>query len=130
VTQPCAWVVTIGDELVRGEIVDSNKSFFSQRLLQLDIETTRHVTVGDDADAMAEVLREAVTRARIVLVSGGLGPTRDDLTTEIVARTFGRGIRRDPATLERVTFWNLTLRVDAERRAELATALQHLSVDV
>jgi nicotinamide-nucleotide amidase len=102
VSQPCAWVVTIGDELMRGEIVDSNKSFFSERLLRLDIETVRHVTVGDDPDAMAEVLREAAARARIVLVSGGLGPTRDDLTTEVVARTFGRGIYRDEAVLERM----------------------------
>ena len=43
-----AWVLTIGDELLRGEIVDSNKSFLSQRLLQLDLETERHVTVADD----------------------------------------------------------------------------------
>jgi len=102
VTQPRAWVVTIGDELMRGEIVDSNKSFFSERLLTLEIETVRHVTVADDPEAMSEVLRAAVANARIVLVSGGLGPTRDDLTTEVVARTFGRGIYRDAAVLERM----------------------------
>ena len=45
-----AWVVTIGDELLRGEIVDSNKSFLSDRLLQLDLESWRHVTVPDEAE--------------------------------------------------------------------------------
>src|SRR5262249_44093433 len=75
------WVVTIGDELLRGEIVDSNKSPLSQRMLALELETARHVSVPDDPAMMEEVLREAAARARVVLVSGGLGPTRDDLTT-------------------------------------------------
>jgi len=97
-----AWVLTIGDELLRGEIIDSNKSFFSERLLRLDIETTRHVTVGDDPEAMELLLRLSTESARIVLVSGGLGPTRDDLTTEVVARAFGRTLRRDETTLQRM----------------------------
>jgi len=75
------WVVTIGDELLRGEIVDSNKSHLSQRMLMLELETTRHVSVPDDPALIEEVLREAAARARFVLVSGGLGPTRDDITT-------------------------------------------------
>jgi nicotinamide-nucleotide amidase len=102
VTRDDAWVLTIGDELLRGEIVDSNKSFFSERLLRLDLETTRHVSVRDDADAIAEVLRDAAQRTRLLLISGGLGPTRDDITTEVVARTFGLSLRRDPAVLERM----------------------------
>ena len=97
-----AWVLTIGDELLRGEIVDSNKSFFSERLLRLDLETTRHVSVCDDPESMEEVIRQAAQRARVVLISGGLGPTRDDLTTEIVARTFGRTLWRDAESLERM----------------------------
>jgi len=97
-----AWVLTIGDELLRGEIVDSNKSFFSERLLRLDIETSRHVTVADDAAAIREQLLAAVSRPRILLISGGLGPTRDDITTEVVARTFDRRLLRDTPTLERM----------------------------
>jgi nicotinamide-nucleotide amidase len=97
-----AWVVTIGDELLRGEIVDSNKSFLSERLLQLELETARHVSVPDDPALIEEVLREAARRARVVLVSGGLGPTRDDLTTEVAARTFGRKIVRDAQALAEI----------------------------
>jgi nicotinamide-nucleotide amidase len=97
-----AWVVTIGDELLRGEIVDSNKSFLSERLLQLELETARHVSVPDDAAAIEEVLRDAARRARVVLVSGGLGPTRDDITTEVAAKTFGRSLVRDAVALAEI----------------------------
>jgi len=95
-------VLTIGDELLRGEIVDSNKSFLSERLLSLDIPTEWHVSVGDVPPDMEEAFRQAVERADVVLVSGGLGPTRDDLTTEVLARTFGRKLMLDPAALEEI----------------------------
>jgi nicotinamide-nucleotide amidase len=97
-----AWVVTIGDEVLRGEIVDTNKSFLSERLLRLDLVTERHASVRDDPAAIAEILREAARRARVVLVSGGLGPTRDDLTTAVAAESFGRRLVRDAASLERI----------------------------
>ncbi|MCZ6569074.1 MAG: competence/damage-inducible protein A, partial [Deltaproteobacteria bacterium] len=101
-TRADAWIVTIGDELLRGEIVDSNKSFFSDRLLRLDLESARHVSVPDDPAAIEEVLREAASRARVVLVSGGLGPTRDDITTEVAARAFGRRLLRDAVVLKEI----------------------------
>ena len=85
-----AEILTIGDELLRGEIIDSNKSFLSQRLLTLDIETRWHVTCADDRDDMREIFLRAAERSEVVLVSGGLGPTRDDLTMEVLAATFGR----------------------------------------
>ena len=84
-----AEVLTIGDELLRGEIVDSNKSYLSDRLLSLDIETRFHASVRDDPEDMTEAFQRAKSRSEIVLVSGGLGPTRDDLTVEILAKTFG-----------------------------------------
>jgi nicotinamide-nucleotide amidase len=115
------WVLTIGDELLRGEIVDSNKSHLSQRMLALELETTRHLSVPDDPSAMEEVLREAAARARVVLVSGGLGPTRDDLTTEIAARTFGRKLVRDAESLEQIrAFFRRFNREMAENNAKQA----------
>jgi nicotinamide-nucleotide amidase len=115
------WVVTIGDELLRGEIVDSNKSRLSERMLALDLESARHVSVPDDPASMEEVLREAAARARVVLVSGGLGPTRDDLTTEVAARTFGRKLYRDAAALEHVrAFFRRFNREMAENNAKQA----------
>ncbi|MEN8182610.1 MAG: competence/damage-inducible protein A [Myxococcota bacterium] len=85
-----AEVLTIGDELLRGEIVDSNKSFLSERLLSLEIETRWHTSVADDPGDMSEAFQRAAARSEVVLVSGGLGPTRDDLTIEVLAEAFGR----------------------------------------
>ncbi|MCX5740281.1 MAG: nicotinamide-nucleotide amidohydrolase family protein [Proteobacteria bacterium] len=95
-----AEVLTIGDELLRGEITDSNKSFLSQRLLTLDIETRFHVTCADDRADIAEVFRRAAARSEVVLVSGGLGPTRDDITIEVLAETFGRKLVLHEPSLE------------------------------
>jgi nicotinamide-nucleotide amidase len=92
-------VLTIGDELLRGEIVDSNKSFLSDRLLSLDIETRFHGSVRDDPPDMIEAFQRAAARSDVVLVSGGLGPTRDDLTAEVLAKAFGRELVLDPQAL-------------------------------
>ena len=97
-----AEILTIGDELLRGEIVDSNKSHLSERLLSLDIETHWHASVRDDPPAMIDAFRRAAERADVVLVSGGLGPTRDDLTSQVLAESFGRKLVLDEAALETI----------------------------
>jgi nicotinamide-nucleotide amidase len=94
-----AEILTIGDELLRGEIVDSNKAFLSERLLSLDIETRFQSSVRDDPADMTDAFLRAASRADVVLVSGGLGPTRDDLTAEVLARSFGRELVLDEAAL-------------------------------
>jgi nicotinamide-nucleotide amidase len=94
-----AEVITIGDELLRGEIVDSNKAFLSDRLLSLDIETDYHASVRDVPADMIDAFHRAAERADVVLVSGGLGPTRDDLTAEVLAEAFGRPMRLDEEAL-------------------------------
>ena len=94
-----AEILTIGDELLRGEIVDTNKSLLSERLLRFDVETRFHSSVCDEPEDMADALRRAAGRADVVLVSGGLGPTRDDITLEVLARTFGRGLVRHQPSL-------------------------------
>jgi len=97
-----AEIVTIGDEVMRGEIVDTNKSFLADRLLGLDIETHFQTSVRDDPPAMIDAFRRAATRSEIALVSGGLGPTRDDLTAAVLAETFGLELVLDEATLETI----------------------------
>jgi len=97
-----AEILTIGDELLRGEIVDSNKAFLSDRLFGLGIETRFQVSVGDDPADMKDAFRRAAGRGDIALVSGGLGPTRDDLTIEVLARSFGRELQLDQASLEEI----------------------------
>jgi nicotinamide-nucleotide amidase len=95
-----AEILTIGDEVLRGEIVDSNKALLSDRLLSLDVETRFQTSVGDDPEDMTDAFRRAASRADVVLVSGGLGPTRDDLTADVLARSFGLALRLDEAALE------------------------------
>lgn len=97
-----AEILTIGDELLRGEIVDSNKSFLSDRLLVLDVETRFHASVRDDRDDMRDAFLRAAERSDVVLVSGGLGPTRDDLTSEVLAATFGRALVLHEPSLEAI----------------------------
>ena len=97
-----AEVLTIGDELLRGEIVDSNKSFLSEKLLGIEVETRFHASVNDDPTDMRDAFLRAAERSEIVLVSGGLGPTRDDLTVEVLAATFGRGLVQHEPSLRRI----------------------------
>jgi nicotinamide-nucleotide amidase len=97
-----AEILTIGDELLRGEIVDSNKAFLAERLLALEIETRFQTSVRDDPEDMRDAFLRARSRSEIVLVSGGLGPTRDDLTFEVLARTFGRELVLHEPSLEAI----------------------------
>ena len=91
-----AEIITIGDELMRGEIVDSNKARIAERLLLLDLDCRHQVSVLDDPADMRDAFLRAAERSDFVLVSGGLGPTRDDLTTEVLAETFGRSSSSTP----------------------------------
>jgi nicotinamide-nucleotide amidase len=97
-----AEILTIGDELLRGEIVDTNKSFLADRLLGFDIETHFQTSVRDDPPAMIDAFKRASARSNITLVSGGLGPTRDDLTAAVIAEAFGLELVLDEATLETI----------------------------
>ncbi len=116
-----AEILTIGDELLRGEIVDSNKSFLSDRLLALDIETHFHTSVRDDPDDMTDAFRRAAARSDVTLVSGGLGPTRDDLTTEVLAAAFGREMVLDDGALEGIrAFFHSVGREMSENNAKQA----------
>jgi nicotinamide-nucleotide amidase len=116
-----AEVLTIGDELLRGEIIDSNKSFLSDRLLSLDVETHFHSSVRDDPSAMTDAFRRAASRADVVLVSGGLGPTRDDLTSQVLAESFGRKLVRDEEALEGIrAFFRAVGREMSENNAKQA----------
>lgn len=87
----CA-IISIGDELTTGTVVDSNSSWISDQLLAIGMRTVMHVTVGDDVDAMVDALRLAGKRAGQVIVTGGLGPTEDDLTRDAICKFAGVGL--------------------------------------
>src|SRR6266571_4534466 len=114
-----AEIVAIGSELLLGGAADTNSLFLADELLKLGIEVRYKTVVGDLPKDIEAVLLHAFERARIVITTGGLGPTEDDLTRKVVARVTGRRLVLHDETLQRIT-----QRLDARRRrmtAELAT---------
>ena len=97
-----AEIVAIGSELLLGQIVDTNSAWMAQRLTALGVNLYFKSVVGDNPARMKEVIGRAVERADIVITSGGIGPTQDDLTREIVAEVTGRKLIQDAGMLEQV----------------------------
>jgi nicotinamide-nucleotide amidase len=95
-----AEIVAIGSELLLGQIVDTNSAWMAQRLTALGVNLYFKSVVGDNPGRMKEVIQRALERADIVITSGGLGPTQDDLTREIVAEVTGRKLVFDETMLE------------------------------
>jgi len=89
-------VLAVGDELLAGDITNGNAAWLSSRLADAGVPVTRHVTVADDVDVIAAAVLESLGRVAAVVVTGGLGPTQDDLTREGLALAAGVGVRREP----------------------------------
>ena len=84
-----ATIITIGDELLIGQTIDTNSAWMAQRLNELGILVQKRMAVGDDADEIKQALDEEIPRASIVLLTGGLGPTADDITKPLLCEYFG-----------------------------------------
>jgi nicotinamide-nucleotide amidase len=97
-----AEIISIGDELTSGQRLDTNGQWLSQRLGEIGIPVVYHTTVADDLEANVRVFRQAVERANLVLATGGLGPTADDLTREALARTAGVELVLVPSAMEHI----------------------------
>lgn len=97
-----AEVIAIGDELTSGQRLDTNSQWLSERLGELGIRTLYHSTVGDDMAANVRVFREAIDRSDIIVCTGGLGPTADDLTRQAIAETIGVELVLDEESLARI----------------------------
>ena len=85
-----AEIISIGTELLLGHVVDTNSSFLSRKLAELGIDVYHHTTVGDNPARIVEAIRRALTRADIVMMTGGLGPTVDDVTAITVINFVGK----------------------------------------
>lgn len=90
-----ATILTIGDEILIGQIVNTNAAWMGERLTEIGVRPERMVVVPDDAVLIGQALREAMQATRVVLVTGGLGPTHDDITREVVADVFGTTLETD-----------------------------------
>jgi competence/damage-inducible protein CinA-like protein len=97
----CA-VLSIGTELTRGELANSNGAWLGAELTALGFEVTEHAVVDDDRERIVDALRRLAQRARVIVSTGGLGPTTDDVTTEAVATAVGAPLARDAASLDHI----------------------------
>src|SRR5690606_13118106 len=103
-----AEILAIGDELLYGQIVDTNSHWISQELDKIGVKVVQRTTVGDNRDAILKAFEAAERRADIVLITGGLGPTNDDLTKPLLAEYFGCSIELFPEALDDVRMFFAT----------------------
>ncbi|MGH7559437.1 MAG: competence/damage-inducible protein A [Gemmatimonadales bacterium] len=109
-------LVTVGNELLLGFVVDTNSAFLGQALSAAGFRIARRTSVPDDPSAVRDAVGEALRRTRLVLTTGGLGPTKDDLTKVAVAELFGAPLEFQPAIWEELAArWARMGRTIAER---------------
>ncbi len=99
-----ASIITIGDELLIGQVIDTNSAWIAQELNKIGVPVKHRIAVGDDWDDIWYALDEESKRADIILITGGLGPTSDDITKPLLCKYFGGKLVVDEPTLEHVTY--------------------------
>ncbi len=95
-------LISVGTEILLGNIVNTNAAYLSEKCAALGLSCYHQSVVGDNEGRLEETLRLAVSRSDIVILSGGLGPTKDDLTKEVAAKVFGKKLTEDTHTKERI----------------------------
>ncbi len=97
-----AEIIAVGTELLLGQIANTNAQFLSQKLAEIGVNVYFHTVVGDNFERLSRVIEQAASRSDLILFTGGLGPTQDDLTKETVAAHIGRALVIDEPALERI----------------------------
>lgn len=95
-------LISVGTEILLGNIVNTNAAYLSEKIAALGLSCYHQCAVGDNEERLEEAIRLALSRSDIVILSGGLGPTKDDLTKEVAAKVFGKKLCEDPHTKERI----------------------------
>lgn len=95
-------LISVGTEILLGNIVNTNAAYLAEKIAVLGLSCYHQSVVGDNEERLEEAVRTAVGRSDIVILSGGLGPTKDDLTKEVTAKVFGRKLYEDPHTRARI----------------------------
>ena len=94
--------IAIGTELLLGQIVNSNAAWLGEQLALSGIDCLYHVTIGDNRQRMQDTIQQALDRSDAIIVSGGLGPTQDDITREVIADVMQVGLTRDDEIADRI----------------------------
>ncbi|MES2646661.1 MAG: CinA family nicotinamide mononucleotide deamidase-related protein [Bacteroidota bacterium] len=98
-----ATLITIGDELLIGQVIDTNSAWMAQQLNAIGVIVKRRISVGDNKDDIIGALDDAAKDTKIILITGGLGPTADDITKPLLCDYFGGAMVVDPGALQNVT---------------------------
>ena len=97
-----AEIICVGTEILLGNIVNTNAAYLSERLAALGLSVFFETTVGDNPERLEQVVHQGLERSDILILSGGLGPTKDDLTKEIAARACGQKLKEDKEAMRRL----------------------------
>ncbi len=98
-----ATIITIGDELLIGQVIDTNSAFIAQKLNAIGVNVYQRIAVGDDIDSITKALDNGIDKSQVVILTGGLGPTADDITKPLLNRYFGGKMIVDQPTLNHIT---------------------------
>ncbi|MDN7244157.1 competence/damage-inducible protein A [Planococcus shenhongbingii] len=124
-----AEIIAVGSELLLGQITNTNARFLSSHLAELGINVYYHTVVGDNAGRLEDVIKIAEERADLIIFTGGLGPTKDDLTKETIARHLGTTLEMDAYALESIeAFFERARRVMTENNKKQALVLKDSEV--
>lgn len=99
-----ATIITIGDELLIGQVIDTNSAFIAQKLNSIGVHVHQRIAVGDDTASITNALDRAIEQSKIVIITGGLGPTADDITKPLLNRYFGGKMVIDQPTLDHIRY--------------------------
>ena len=97
-----AAIITVGDEILIGQIIDSNSAWMAKELNQVGAEILKIISIGDGEQEIIDTISEALKLGDIVLMTGGLGPTKDDITKKAIAKYFNVGMQFDQGTYDRI----------------------------
>jgi len=100
-----AAIISTGDELLLGQTLNTNSRWLADRLTSLGISVTEHLTLGDDQEALASALQRLCRSSQLVIITGGLGPTEDDLTRPALANVLDEELIEDPVALAHIEAW-------------------------
>jgi nicotinamide-nucleotide amidase len=99
-----AQIITIGDEILIGQIVDTNSAWIAKELNKLGISVSKIISIGDDASEIQQTITEALHSSKIVIITGGLGPTNDDITKNVLCQIFNSELVLNSYVLENIKF--------------------------
>ena len=101
-----AEIIAVGSELLLGQIANTNGKFISKHLAEIGVNVYFHTVVGDNEDRLTHILEQAKKRSNLIILTGGLGPTKDDMTKDTVAKVTNRSLEYNEEALHTIQMFS------------------------